>query len=332
MIVWETTAIFCACIAAMSWASVRLTQALERIGARIGFSDALLGIVVASGADAPEISSAVAALFAERHDVGFGVVIGSNIFNLAGLLGLSAVVAGRVEIGRQGLWLNGGVSLAVSAIGLALLFRAIPVGVSVALLLLVLTPYVALAAMRRPERIAGFRLPRKARSFLSAAIAHSHAHTRGRSHVAAASWRDGVWLAASIVIIVGASFGAVDSAVALGLHWGINETIIGMLVLAALTSIPNVIAAIELARDGRGSAVISEALNSNSFNFLAGIALPAIAIGFAAPRSGILYAAVWLLFMKLVALVAASRKGGLSRVGGAAIIVLYLLFVAAVIA
>jgi len=327
---WTTAAVFVVCIAAMSWGSVRLTQVLERIGARLKFSDALLGIVVASGADAPEISSAVAALLAQRHEVGFGVVLGSNIFNLAGLLGLSAVVAGRVQIGRQGLWLNGGVSLAVSAIVLALLFRLVPVAFSVLLLLLVLIPYAALATFR-PHRIAGFRLPDGMRAFLSKAVAHSHQHGHRSSRAAPASWRDGVWLTVSVVAIVGASFLAVDSAIALGLRWGINDTIVGMLVLAALTSVPNVIAAIKLAREGRGAAVISEALNSNSFNVLAGIALPAMAIGFVAPEPSILYAAVWLLVMKLVALLAASHRGGLSRAGGAIVIGLYLLFAAAVL-
>jgi len=331
MNVWETLLFFVACIAAMSWASARLTLALERIGARLKFSDALLGIVVASGADAPEISSAVAAMLAQQHEVGFGVVIGSNIFNLAGLLGLSAVVAGRVRIGRQGLWLNGSVSLAVSAIVLGLLYEVIPVGASAVLLLAVLIPYVALASIQ-PRRIADFRLPASVHSFLKAAIEHSHQHARRRSHQAVASWRDGVWLVASVAIVIGSSFGAVDSAVSLGLFFGVDQTIIGMLVLAALTSVPNVVAAIKLAAEGRGAAVVSEALNSNSFNVLAGIALPALLIGFVSPEPSVLYAAIWLLVMKFVALVAANRPGGLSRAGGAVVIALYLPFAAAVLA
>lgn len=45
--------------------------------------------------------------------------------------------------------------------------------------------------------------------------------------------------------------------------WGLNTTIVGMLILAALTGVPNVITSIKLALDGRGTAVMSEALNSN---------------------------------------------------------------------
>ena len=90
--------------------SVVLARELDRIGERLGFSEALLGIVTALGADAPEIASAVAALVAGHKATGVGVVVGSNVFNLAGLLGISALVAGPVRIHRHGLVLNGGVA------------------------------------------------------------------------------------------------------------------------------------------------------------------------------------------------------------------------------
>src|SRR5438552_13052628 len=88
--------------------SVVLARELDRIGERLGFSEALLGIVTALGADGPEISSAVAALVSGHNDTGVGVVIGSNVFNIAALLGLSAVIAGQVRIHRHGLVLNRG--------------------------------------------------------------------------------------------------------------------------------------------------------------------------------------------------------------------------------
>src|ERR671937_1351156 len=100
--------------------SLVLARGFDRIGERLGFSEALLGIVTALGADAPEISSAVAAIVAGHNDTGVGVVIGSNVFNLAPLLGLSAVVAGRVRIHRHGLLFNGGAPLPVTAIACAL--------------------------------------------------------------------------------------------------------------------------------------------------------------------------------------------------------------------
>jgi Ca2+/Na+ antiporter len=60
-------------------ASIVLTRRLEQLGGWLLFSESLLGIVVALGADAPEISSAVTAMHGGRHDLGVGIVIGSNI-------------------------------------------------------------------------------------------------------------------------------------------------------------------------------------------------------------------------------------------------------------
>jgi len=330
MLTWQVMAIFVVAVAVMSWASARLTAALERIGARLRFSEGLLGIVTALGADAPEICSAVVALSSSHHEVSLGVVLGSNIFNLAGMLGLSALVAGRVPIGREGLWFNGGTSLIVSVVVMALVLQWIPVWASLVLIALVYVPYVALTAMR-PPRIEEIRLPPAIKRFLVVAIGHAHRDARKRVNIPYGSWWDAMWTLFWLSLIIVSSVGAVDSAVSLGNRWGISQGVIGMLILAALTSIPNVIAAVKLAREGRGTAVVSETLNSNALNILAGITLPALLIGFVQPSAPIVFAALWLLGMKLVALVAASHRHGLHRRGGAALVVLYVIFVVIIV-
>jgi cation:H+ antiporter len=62
-----------------------LVTRLERVGERVGLSEALLGVVVALAADTPEITSAVSAITQHQRAIGAGVVIGSNVFNLAAL-------------------------------------------------------------------------------------------------------------------------------------------------------------------------------------------------------------------------------------------------------
>jgi Ca2+/Na+ antiporter len=88
---------------------------------------------------------------------------------------------------------------------------------------------------------------------------------------------------------------------------------------------------VHLAREGRGAAVVSESLNSNTLNILAGICLPALLIGFAPPSPAIIYAAIWLLCMKIVTLVAASHHRGLHRIGGATIAMFYLIFAVVIV-
>ena len=78
-----------------------LVSRLERVGERLGRSEALLGLVAALAADAPEVTAAITAMADRQPRLGAGVVIGSNVFNLAALLGLGAVVAGRIGLHRR---------------------------------------------------------------------------------------------------------------------------------------------------------------------------------------------------------------------------------------
>jgi len=323
-------AVFLFSLALMSLASLRLTAGLERIGARLGFTEGLLGIVTALGANAPEICSAFTALLSSHHEIGVGVVLGSNVFNLAGLLGLSAIVAGRVTIGREGLWFNGGTSLLVSGVVVALVLQWISVWASLLTLLLILVPYVGLTAAH-PSQLVRLRLPRPMKRFLTVAIGHAHRDTRGRANASGSLAKDSVLVGASLGMIVVASIGAVRSAVWLSGHWGVSPAVVGMLLLASLTSVPNVVAAVRLAREGRGAAVISESLNSNTLNILAGICLPALLIGFSAPTPQIIFATLWLFGMKAVAISASSHHRGLHRGGGGLLIALYLIFASVIV-
>jgi cation:H+ antiporter len=169
------------------------------------------------------------------------------------------------------------------------------------------------------------------KSLIGVAIGHAHRDARKREFIQHASWKDMLWVLVAVAFIVGSSFSAVDSAVLLGSHLGINHAVLGMIILAAVTSIPNVIAAVFLAHEGRGAAVVSESLNSNTLNILVGICIPALVIGFAPPSSPIIYAAIWLMFMKFITLFIASSRHGLHRKDGVLILLLYLVFVLAVI-
>ena len=60
------------------------------------FSEALVGVLTALSAEGAEVTSALVALAKGAHNVSVGVLIGSNAFNLAAMIGLSALLAGSV--------------------------------------------------------------------------------------------------------------------------------------------------------------------------------------------------------------------------------------------
>jgi cation:H+ antiporter len=111
----------------------------------------------------------------------------------------------------------------------------------------------------------------------------------------------------------------------------ISTPVLGTIILASLTGIPNAITAIQLARRGRGSAVLSESLNSNTVNLLAGVSLPVLFFSSASlsPRS--MLALWWHAGMTLLALGLSFVRGGLGRNAGALLVVAYAAFIILVV-
>ncbi len=126
--------------------SVLLVSRLERVGERLGLSEALLGLLAALAADGPEITASVTAIAGGGTTVGIGVTLGSNVFNLAALLGLSALIAGRVGFHRRSVLLEGGVGLLIALVGLVVVGGLIAPVVGLILALLAFVPYVAYSA------------------------------------------------------------------------------------------------------------------------------------------------------------------------------------------
>jgi cation:H+ antiporter len=299
-------------------ASVVLARGLDRIGQRLGFSEALLGMVTALGADAPEIASAVAAVIAGHEATGVGVVVGSNVFNLAALLGVSALIAGRVRIHGHGLVLNGGVAIVVAIIGALVALDLLPGGIGLSLAVVVLAPYVVVSALHERARS---RLPAPLRE----AVAEEQEDARRDEFSPPATRLDAVAVVAALAAVVGGAYGMVAAAQSLGDRFDVSDFVLGALVLAALTSIPNLIAAVRLARQGRGAACVSEALNSNNANILVGLCVPAVILGLGSVSGIATFAALWMVGMTVVA-VGLGFGGGLTRREGGAIVALYVAF------
>ena len=95
--------VFLGSLAVTLGAAAFFAHRLDRVGLRLGLPETLLGLLTALAADAPEVSSAIAAVVKGEHSVGVGVIIGSNVFNIAAMIGLSAVLCGGIRISREAL-------------------------------------------------------------------------------------------------------------------------------------------------------------------------------------------------------------------------------------
>jgi cation:H+ antiporter len=298
-------------------ASWILVTRIEHMGGRLGVTEAMLGLIAALAADAPEITAAVSALASHQPDVGAGVTVGSNVFNLAALLGLGAVAAGWVALHRRVIVLTGAIALFIAAVCTLTLLHWLPATIGLLLVLAALGPYAVLAGSRR--RTGAGRWLTGAMREEEIELHPALEPRSGRFDLAA--------VAAALVVVVGASVIMEHLATSMGRREGIPGIVVGGVILAAVTSLPNAVAAVYLARRGRGTAMLSTALNSNALNVAVGLLLPAAVLGLGGvSQSGVLLTS-WYLGLTAVVLVLAYRERGLRRHAGVVVLIAYALFV-----
>ena len=319
--------LFLAGVAVSLSASWQLVVRLERLGERAGFSEASLGLVAALAADAPEITSAATALAHGQASVGAGVVIGSNVFNLAALLGLAAVVAGRIAFHRRVVLFGGVPAVWIAVACLLTVARVLSPAAGLVLTALMLVPYAGLLALRR-SRIGRLPLPHRWAAWPVSAVHEEETELSEAIRPRPGTWGDGLAATAALLAVVVASITMERSATDLGHRYAVADIVTGGLVLAVVTSLPNAVSAVYLARRGRGPAVLSTALNSNAINVAAGLLIPASLAGLGAPSGQDLLAASWYAGLTVLALALAWHGRGLDRPAGALIIAGYLAFTA----
>lgn len=315
-------------------ASTVLVGRIARAGECLRLSNAAVGLIAALCADAPEVTSAVTAFSHHQADVGVGVVFGSNIFNLAGLLGLGAIFAGSISVHRRAAILEGAVGGFIALIGLLAGLRVMPPAAALGLSAIALVLYAALTAVRA-RTVRRLPIPPAAAVWLVRAVREESldasaalpAHASGRQAAP-----DAAIAAAALAVVVAASIAMEHGATSLGAHYDLPNIVTGGIILAAVTSLPNAVAGIYLSAKGRGTAVMSGAMNSNAFNVMAGLLVPGVALPLAAESPGAVLSAIWYAAMTagVIVLVVAGR--GLKRLSGAAIIAGYLCFVGVIVA
>jgi len=320
------TLVLVVCALVSLGASAVLVVRLERLAARFGFSEAILGLVAALAADGPEISASVTALLRGQHDVSAGVVLGSNVFNLAALIGLAGIIAGRIHLHRSVVVFAGAVSLWVAGVSVAVTTGVVSAAGALALTLAAFVPYVFVAGISA-ERLGRLRLPRSFLAWLHQAVVDEETELLPAIHPTRGHLRDAGVAAAALAVVIAASVGMEQTAVSLGSRLGVSDIVVGAVILAAITSLPNAVAAVHLALRGKDSAVLSEALNSNNLNVIAGLLIPAAILGVDhSSGDGVIVAASY-AGLTVICLAVAYLGRGVGRGAGVGIVGAYLVFV-----
>ncbi len=266
---------------------------LDGISSRLQLSDEVAGAsLMAIGSSAPELAIALLALFTSggaHSDVGIGTIVGSAVFNILVITGLSAVVAGGLRI--HVFAVRRDMLAYLASIGyLALIFsdgQVLPLEALAGLALYGLY-LIVLVRIKSPQQAAG-----------SEARPHAHARTPAE-HPSPRAWQrleallasllrritgdprqNYLWaFVLSILLIVLLSYLLVEATIHFAAGLGIPPVIVALTLLAAGTSAPDLISSLEVARAGRGGMAVANAVGSNTFDLLIGLGLPwVIALG-----------------------------------------------------
>lgn len=223
-------------------------ESAEKIGLSLGISPFIIGVtIVAFGTSLPELATSIASVLANDSSIVVSNVVGSNITNIALVLGLVAVIGRQIDL-EYNVWHIDMPFLWGSAFLLWLVLQDGEFALHEALLF-----------------ICGIVL------FLAYSFKTDKADANDRPMVAPITYLIligggiGVWLGAEYTIF------AVKE---LSLRAGISPELIAQTVIAFGTSLPEIVVSIAAVRKGQASIAIGNVLGSNIFNTYIVMAIP----------------------------------------------------------
>jgi len=241
-----------------------LVKGASRLAALMKISPLVVGLtVVAYGTSSPELATNLIAVHENKLDIAVGNVLGSNIFNVFFILGISALIVPLV-VHRQVVRLD------------------VPIMIGASLMLLLLGLDGAL------NRFDGILLVAAVIFYTVFIIRESRREQRQDEapeavpDPASAEGRGKTWLV-SIALVLGGlvalvlgSNWLVDSAIVIAKGLGVSELVIGLTLVAAGTSLPEVITSIVAALRGQRDIAVGNVVGSNIYNILAILGLSSI--------------------------------------------------------
>jgi cation:H+ antiporter len=273
-----TIAILLLCGAALLvFGAELLVRGASRIAVAAGISPLIIGLtVVAFGTSAPELAVSLGATFAGEPDIAVGNVVGSNIFNVLFILGVSALIV-PLAVQQQVVRFELPIMLAVSV---ALLLAALDGTLGRAegaLLFGGLIGYLVYLARQGgvagvppesgaspPADMAGAD---HATADRKAATDPAHGDVRSPSGLRALLGSTLLALVGLVLLVAGSRF-FVNGAVALATLLGVSQAVIGLTIIAAGTSLPELATSVLAGIRGERDIAVGNVVGSNIFNIL----------------------------------------------------------------
>jgi cation:H+ antiporter len=245
-----------------------LVRGASKLALSFGISPLVVGLtIVAFGTSAPEVAVSVGAVLGGKTDLAVGNVVGSNIFNVLFILGVSALITPlvvNIQLIRQEVPIMIGASLLLLALGLDSRVSFFDGAVLLALMV-AYTAFLIVQSRRETQA---------AQQDLSSDV----------QPAAKGAWDSklpaqiGLIVAGLVALVLG-SDALVTASVAFAKSMGVSDLVIGLTIVAAGTSMPEVATSITAAIKGERDIAVGNVVGSNTFNILGCLGISGLVSG-----------------------------------------------------
>ncbi len=244
------------------WSADKLVYGSAALARNFGISPLIIGMtILAMGSSAPEMMVSATAALEGKTDTAVGNVLGSNIANIALILGITALIKPlsiSSEVLRRELPLMIGVTLVAGAI---LWNNDLGFYEGVLLFTLFAAFIVAMIRISRKEQNKNDRLLSEQESEIPQGVSNLKA---------------GIWVVVGLLILPFAANILVENAVVIAKYFGMSDLVIGLTIIAIGTSLPELAASLAGVLKGEDDMAVGNIIGSNVFNILAVMGLPGI--------------------------------------------------------
>ena len=289
------------------WGADKFVAGASALARRLGVSPLLVGLtIVAFGTSAPELAVSLTAALQGANEIAVGNVVGSNIFNMLMVAGLSAVVCPLI-------------------MDRTLLRRDWPDSILAAILLLVfIVPDLTISRMEGIILLVVFAGVLGAQ--IRAALKNRDTLETEEDEVAMPPLMIGINIVLGLACIIIGGQLAVNGATGIARMFGLSETLIGLTIVAIGTSLPELVTSLVAARKGQNEIAMGNVIGSNIFNLLLILGVSATITPIPVQATSIIDALV-LIGISIVFYLPA-RRGKLGRAPGAIMALTYVVYTA----
>lgn len=245
--------LFAAGLAGLYFGAEWLVGGAVRLATAFGVSSFIVGLTLVSfGTSAPELVVSGIASYGGNGGLAIGNVLGSNVANVALILGVSALIV-AIRVHR------------------ALLARDLPIMIATAVLVLVLGWSGEISRIDGVILLVTFvaytgALAVVARRESAAPIPLAELEREGLAEESSSPGKDIALALVGLIVLAGGAQALVTAAVNIATVLNVPEVVIGLTLVAFGTSLPELAASISAARRGEGDIVIGNIIGSNIFN------------------------------------------------------------------